>query len=172
MVFDLGFGSAPITAGIIRLTLADGSAIAGEDYQNALDVSRDGGTTWNAVASDGLLTVAAGETALQLRVQTINDFNSESPETFTLNAAILTGSGSVTATGTIYDNDFAFARIASPVPVDALRVADVLGGDTHLGAAPAAGAAASASYQQVAAALLLPADDLLRHLAAQPPAFA
>lgn len=172
LVFNLGFASTPITAGTIRLTLADGSALAGQDYQNALDVSRDGGATWNAIGSDGLLTVAAGEKALQLRVQTVDDFEAEPTESFTLNATIVGGSGTVTATGTIYDNDFAFARSGNPAPANALLAADLLGGDSHPGAAPAAGLPPSASDHQVAAVLLLPADDLMRQLAAQPPAFA
>lgn len=168
LVFNLGFASTPITAGTIRLTVADGSALAGEDYQNALDVSRDGGATWSAIGSDGLLTVAAGEKALQLRVQSVDDFESEAPESFTLKATV-DGGGTFTAAGTIYDNDFAFARAGNPA--NALLAADVLGGDTHPGVAPAAAPAESASNHQVAAVLLLPADDLLRQLSAQPPAF-
>lgn len=171
LVFDLAFASTPLTAGVIRLTLADGTATAGSDYQNALEVSHDGGTSWSAIGTDGQLHVAAGESALQVRVQTIDDANPEPVESFTLNATILTGSGNVTATGSIIDNDFAFAR-AGATSGAALLAADVLSDATPLAASSTAGASAASCHVQVAAALLLPADDLLRQQPAQPVAFA
>ncbi|MBK7236418.1 MAG: hypothetical protein IPI02_12615 [Sterolibacteriaceae bacterium] len=166
LVFDLAFGSAPITAGIIHLTLADDTATAGADYDNAIEVSRDGGLNWSAIGADGLLSVAAGESALQLRVQTIDDPNPEPQESFTLNASILTGSGSASASGHIFDNDS--ARIGNPAVSAArpLLAADVLSSDTPLG--PTHGGSSAAGVDAQVAAALLPTDDLLRHLATQP----
>ncbi|WP_159098884.1 Calx-beta domain-containing protein [Aquabacterium olei] len=89
----------------LSLQLNAGTAMAPSDYANAMEVSADGGTSW-APVSGGVVTLAAGTTSLLVRVQTTNDTQTESTETFTLTASLPQSSnGTATGTARITDND-------------------------------------------------------------------
>ena len=169
LVFDLSFQSTPLTAGVIQLTLADDTAVLGQDYLDGIEVSRDGGASWTLLAG-GLLDVAAGEGALQLRVNTQDDVELEPLETFTLSARQLATGSVVTGIGEIIDNDTAVARVPPQTAV-ALQVADVLQDDGSV--IPDAGGSACpapASSALAQAELLVCADEIARQLAAAKPA--
>ncbi|MBP9608047.1 MAG: retention module-containing protein, partial [Laribacter sp.] len=79
----------------ITLTLG-GSAQPGEDYHPRLEVSFDGGRTWQTV-NGNTVTVPPGSAGFVVRVDTIDDVYLENRESITLTAS---GSAS-TATGTV-----------------------------------------------------------------------
>lgn len=169
LLFDLAFASTPLTAGVIRLALADDTATLGQDYANGIEVSRDGGSTWTAVEG-GLLNVAAGDAAFQLRVQALDDFELEPLETLTISAQQLSTGTVVTGIGEIIDNDTAVARMPPAGSASALQAADVLQDDSAL--IPDAGGASSAAQAgatEASAELLLCADELARQIAAAKP---
>ena len=169
LLFDLAFASTPLTAGVIRLSLADDTATAGQDYANGIEVSRDGGGTWTTVEG-GLLDVAAGDSALQLRVQALDDFELEPLEALTISAQQLSTGVVVTGIGEIIDNDTAVARMPPAGSASTLQAADVLQDDRAL--IPDAGGASSpapAGAAEATAELLLGADELARQIAAAKP---
>jgi large repetitive protein len=88
----------------VKLTLADGTASGGADYAPALEVSLDGGVTYQPVTGD-TVTVPGGTASFLVRNATIDDTNFEPTETYTLTAAA-SGTQAV-GTGTILDNDVA-----------------------------------------------------------------
>jgi large repetitive protein len=88
----------------VKLTLADGTASGGADYAPALEVSLDGGVTYQPVTGD-TVTVPGGTASFLVRNATIDDTNFEPTETYTLTAAA-NGTQAV-GTGTILDNDVA-----------------------------------------------------------------
>jgi large repetitive protein len=88
----------------VKLTLADGTASAGSDYTPALEVSLDGGVTYQPISGD-TVTVPGGTASFLVRSATIDDTNFEPTETYTLTAAANGTKG--VGTGTIVDNDVA-----------------------------------------------------------------
>jgi len=86
----------------VTATLATDTAAA-----NTLEVSTNGGTSWSTVS--GAVTIAAGQTSVQLRLAITDDTAIESSETFTLSTGTVTGaltsSTAVIGTATITDND-------------------------------------------------------------------
>jgi len=169
LLFDLAFASTPLTAGIIQLTLADNTATAGQDYASGIEVSRDGGTTWTTVEG-GLLNVAAGDGAFQLRVQALDDFELEPLETLTISAQQLSTGVVVAGVGEIIDNDTAVARVPPTEVASALKAADVLQDDsTRVPDAGSTSCPTPAGATEAAAELLLCADELARQLAAAKP---
>ncbi|KAF0811279.1 Serralysin C [Andreprevotia sp. IGB-42] len=85
-------------------TLLDGTAIVGTDTGTVLEYFN--GSSWVSAAGD--ITVAAGQTDVQVRVATIVDDVFEGPETFSLQATVTSGNTSnpsASATATIIDAD-------------------------------------------------------------------
>ena len=99
--------SAPAPAGGVTITYStsDGSALAGSDYV--------------AVVA-GTVTILAGATSGNLPVIINGDTNPESDETFTVSIIGITGAnrGTVSATGTILNDDAVVPRAVTPVPVN------------------------------------------------------
>ncbi|SEG14398.1 type I secretion C-terminal target domain-containing protein, partial [Thauera chlorobenzoica] len=89
----------------VSLALADGTAIDADYHEAFFEYSTDGGTTWQAVS--GPIAVGAGDSALLVRTDTVDDLLDENNETFTLTGTLssLGDTYSDTATATIIDND-------------------------------------------------------------------
>ncbi|MCK2087453.1 type I secretion C-terminal target domain-containing protein, partial [Thauera aromatica] len=89
----------------VSLALADGTAIDADYHEAFFEYSTDGGTTWQAVS--GPIAVGAGDSALLVRTDTVDDLVDENNETFTLTGTLssLGDTYSDTATATIIDND-------------------------------------------------------------------
>ena len=88
----------------VNLTAADGTATA-TDYGPSIEVSTDGGTTWNAASS---ATIAAGSSSVLVRAPILDDSLNEASETFTLTATRTSGTttnASASGTATITDTD-------------------------------------------------------------------
>ena len=89
----------------VSLALNNGTATLGSDYTNALEVSTDGGTTWNPATS---VTFAPNATSVLVRTPLVEDLANEPNETFTLTATTTAGATAnpnATGTATILDND-------------------------------------------------------------------
>ncbi|SMC29733.1 VCBS repeat-containing protein [Andreprevotia lacus DSM 23236] len=125
------------SSGAISFTpsLHDGTAIIGTDTSTTLEYWN--GSAWTVVSGD--ITLAAGQTDVQVRVATIDDSIYEGNENFSLQVHVTSGSTSNTdasATAIIVDND------AQPVGHDdgytvqeasTNALASVLGNDTPSG---------------------------------------
>ncbi|WP_019030004.1 Calx-beta domain-containing protein, partial [Colwellia piezophila] len=101
---DLGDKSDSLV--LVHLSLADGSATDGSDYDaSTLKVFYGDASNPQYLESDGNgnYIVPAGVTALSVVVDTIDDGISEASETFTLHANI--GENKATGTSSIIDND-------------------------------------------------------------------
>ncbi|MFB9887496.1 Calx-beta domain-containing protein, partial [Balneatrix alpica] len=89
----------------LALQLNNGSALVGDDYAAAFEVSTDGGANWTAYSS--ALTLSAGVSQVLVRATTLDDSINEPNETFTLKADLNSNGQGYSATGqaTILDND-------------------------------------------------------------------
>ncbi|MDO6525671.1 Calx-beta domain-containing protein [Motilimonas sp. 1_MG-2023] len=88
---------------MLTLSLVDGTA-DGSDYEAAFEVSLDGGQTWSV--SNGTVTLTnGGDQEVLVRTQTIDDAMKEAPETYALNATLVSGADTLNATGTATIND-------------------------------------------------------------------
>ncbi|TND05272.1 MAG: hypothetical protein FD118_676, partial [Rhodocyclaceae bacterium] len=108
-VFTVGLTRTSAAAVTFALALNDGTALAGSDYTNSLEVSTNGGTSWTPATA---VTIAAGQTTALVRVPILNDAVNESAENFSLTATVTAGTtlnASATAAMTIIDD--------SPPPV-------------------------------------------------------
>ena len=122
-VFDVSLSNASTTDVTVALTLTNVTALGGgTDYGTAgagnLQVSTDGGTTWNEATS---ATIKAGTTSVLARTPITDDLLDENAETFTLTATVTTGTtinSSVVGTATITDNDGAPTLSIDDVTVD------------------------------------------------------
>jgi len=105
-VFSVGLSNPSTTPVVVSLALANGTALGGGvDFGGALEVSTDGGATWNAAST---ATIAAGTTSVLVRTPITNDVLNEAAETFTLTATRTGGTttnSAATGTATIQDND-------------------------------------------------------------------
>ncbi|MEI8304739.1 MAG: Calx-beta domain-containing protein, partial [Burkholderiales bacterium] len=104
--WTVALGSAMPVAGSLSLGFGSGTATAGSDFTNALQVSTNGGTTWTAYSS--AVAIPANTTSLLVRAATIENTRFEGNETIVLNATLsATGRTSSTGTGTatILDDD-------------------------------------------------------------------
>ena len=72
---------------LVTLTLAAGTATpgAGNDYTATVEVSSDGGKTWNPYTTGNVALAGTGGTLL-VRVPMLDDSTNEPDETFTLTA--------------------------------------------------------------------------------------
>ncbi|MDP3877737.1 MAG: VCBS domain-containing protein [Methylobacter sp.] len=106
-VFTVSIDKTATKAISFTPTLTGTGAILGTDTEaaNTLQVSTNGGTDWTTVS--GPVTIAAGQTSLQLRLATKTDTDTESNETFTLETGYISGTvknqDGVTGTATIQD---------------------------------------------------------------------
>ena len=104
-VFTLNLSNASAVPTTVSLSLANGSASSPSDYTTALQVSTDGGTTWNPATS---ATFAPGATSVLVRTPVVDDNLAEVTENFTLTASTTAGvttNPSAQGTATITDND-------------------------------------------------------------------
>ncbi len=103
-VFTVSLSNPSTTDVSFNPTLASGSATVGTDTSTALEYFD--GSAWLAVPVGGV-TIAAGQTSVQVRVATVDDFAAEPDETFALTATVsagLTANASATGTATIIDD--------------------------------------------------------------------
>ncbi len=103
-VFTVSLSNPSTTDVSFNPTLASGSATVGTDTATALEYFD--GSAWLAVPVGGV-TIAAGQTSVQVRVATIDDFAAEPDEAFALTATVsagLTANASATGTATIIDD--------------------------------------------------------------------
>jgi len=104
--------SGAASGSALTLALADGTgsnpALSPADYSRAVfEFSLDNGVTWSAYA--GAISVATGDSLVQVRTSTVNDLIDEANETFSLTATLTSLGQTVSdsATATIVDNDTA-----------------------------------------------------------------
>ncbi len=100
-LFTVNLSAAADTATTVKLTLNAGDTEAGDigtlEYFD--------GTNWVGVPADGIVSLAAGTTALQLRVQTNDDSVYEGAESFSVAVTGQTGTtGTATGNATIVDD--------------------------------------------------------------------
>ncbi|MFT3848316.1 MAG: retention module-containing protein [Propionivibrio sp.] len=116
-VFTIGLSNLSATPVTFNPVLTSGTATVGTDTASTLEYFN--GTSWVAVTPAGV-TIAAGESAVQVRVATIDDAVAEGSETFTLTANVSAGTTantSATGTATISDEatpDTVLVSIAGP----------------------------------------------------------
>jgi VCBS repeat-containing protein len=138
-VFTVSLDHASTSAVSFTPSLAGVTATLGTDTAASNTLQVYSGGSWVAVS--GAVTIPAGATSVQLRLQTSSDGSTEASETFTLSTGALTGTltsnGSVTGTATITDA----ATNSAPVAVDdtlgatedtavTFAAADLTGNDT------------------------------------------
>ncbi|MBK6959743.1 MAG: type I secretion C-terminal target domain-containing protein [Gammaproteobacteria bacterium] len=90
----------------VTLTLADGTAVNADYNEARFEYSTDGGTNWTAVS--GPIAVAAGDSTLLVRTDTVADGVDEADETFTLTGTLNSNGTppvSDVGTATIVDGD-------------------------------------------------------------------
>jgi len=106
-VFTVTLSNVSTSPVVFTPSLASGTAIVGTDTSAvpALEVSTDGGTSWQPVS--GNVTIPALATGVLLRLPTTDDSISEPNESFTLTATPVSGATPLVASGvaTILDND-------------------------------------------------------------------
>ncbi|MEH0713219.1 Calx-beta domain-containing protein, partial [Vibrio owensii] len=106
---DVTLSNPSTTDTVVSMTLADGTADGGVDYTDtSVTITfADNSTQVVVVNPDGTfdVTVPANDTTYSVTVNTINDTDFESSETFTLAGATSTQNTPVQGTGTILDND-------------------------------------------------------------------
>jgi RTX calcium-binding nonapeptide repeat (4 copies)/Calx-beta domain len=102
-VFTVGLSGTSTTPTTVNLTLTGGTATAVSDFSTSMEYYN--GTAWVA-ATGNQATVAAGQSSVQVRVQTVDDTIVESTEQFTLKASA-NGGAQITGTASIQDNDVA-----------------------------------------------------------------
>jgi surface adhesion protein len=103
-VFTVALSNPSAGAVTFTPTLGSGSATVGTDTATALEYFD--GSAWLPVTAAGV-TIAAGDTSVQVRVATIDDFAAEGNETFTLTASVTAGTtanASATGIATIIDD--------------------------------------------------------------------
>ncbi|MFL5328736.1 MAG: SdrD B-like domain-containing protein [Gemmataceae bacterium] len=123
IVFSISLTNPSWSPIVLDLTAFGGTATAGVDYQAAnFEFSIDGGTTWlPAIGPNGTqVTIPAGGTSILTRIATIQDTITETNETFTLSANVISGAALVgnPAQGTIIDDDPPSSSVAGSVYID------------------------------------------------------
>jgi hypothetical protein len=116
--FVVTLSNPSTTPTTVTLTPASGSADLGVDTATPIEVSFDGGSSWQTV-SGPTVDVPAGVTSFTVRVPTVDDSISEGDETITLSAGTPQNAAPVVGTGTIVDNEGApTINISGPAIVD------------------------------------------------------
>ncbi|MCE0557802.1 retention module-containing protein, partial [Motilimonas sp. E26] len=95
--FAVNVGKAAVGS-VLTLLLADGTA-DGSDYEAIYEVSLDDGQTW-AVSNGQVVLTNGGDQTVLVRTQTIDDAIKELPETYSLNAELVSGTNTLSASGT------------------------------------------------------------------------
>ncbi|MCH4296730.1 choice-of-anchor K domain-containing protein, partial [Shewanella sp. 3B26] len=99
--FTVSLSAAAATDTEVKLTLNAGDT----DAADMGNLEYFDGTNWLAVPADGIVTIAAGSTSLQLRVQTTDDSVYEGAEHFSVTVTGESGvTGTDTGTATIVDD--------------------------------------------------------------------
>ncbi|MCE2597432.1 hypothetical protein K6Y31_21950, partial [Motilimonas cestriensis] len=111
--FTVNVGKAAVGS-VLTLSLADGTA-DGNDYEAAFEVSLDGGQTW-AVSNGQVVLTNGGDQEVLVRTQTIDDAIKETPETYSLNAELVSGADTLNAAGTATITDDSI--VTPPTPED------------------------------------------------------
>ncbi len=106
--------SAGITT--VQVGLSAGSATAGEDFATQMQVSFDGGRSFEPVVN-GIVRVPAHVPLFTLRVPTVQDTYSEGQETLTLQATTTANLVPAVAVGTIRNVDVARPAVSVNAPV-------------------------------------------------------
>ncbi|MFO6424395.1 retention module-containing protein, partial [Motilimonas sp. KMU-193] len=112
-IFTVEVGKAA-AGSILNLSLEDGTATSA-DYQASFEISLDGGQTW--IASNGQVSLAdGGNQTILVRTQTLDDAYIEAPETYQLNASLVSAGEVLQSTGTatILDDSV----VTPPTPAD------------------------------------------------------
>lgn len=105
MTFTVTLSNASLKETPVNLNLSNGSAVAGADFSTSLQVSFNGGASFQTVGGPNTwVSVPPNTTSFQVRVNTVEDWTYESTESFTLSASA--NGGADTGSGTIYDDDF------------------------------------------------------------------
>ena len=127
LIFDLTLDSPALDNTVLDLTTASGTATDGIDYENiTFEYLPEGTSVWlPATGINGTqVTIASGDTSVQVRINTNDDVYAEASETMTLSvASVVSGTiddTSDTGTGTISDEvspDAAVVSIAGPASV-------------------------------------------------------
>ncbi|WP_221797202.1 beta strand repeat-containing protein [Oceanobacter mangrovi] len=89
-VFEINLSQAATSDINLQLTLVPGTADASDYDANSLEVSFDGGQTWQAIAQNQL-TIPAGSSSVQVRLNTTDDSPLEGSESFGLQVTVLGG---------------------------------------------------------------------------------
>ena len=107
VVFTISLDRASFEDITLDLSVASGSAIAGTDFESTNFEYFDG-SVWQPATSGTQVTLVAGTTSLQVRIDSTPDTIVENDENFTLSASVLSGTvtnATDTGTGTIVDDD-------------------------------------------------------------------
>jgi hypothetical protein len=110
LVFDVSLSNPTVEDIVLQLGTMGLSATDGVDYENTnFEYSVDGGTIWIPAVNGDEVTISAGNTAIKVRIDSVEDNIFESDETFTLkvNSVIsgTVGDTSDVGTGTIQNDD-------------------------------------------------------------------
>ena len=123
LLFDVTLSNPSSEDIVLNLSTTGVTATDGSDYENTnFEYSTDGGVTWNPAASGTQVTISAGQTMAQVRVDSMTDSLVELDETFQLEvASVVSGSvanSSDTGTGFITDDDAATVSIDDVAQVE------------------------------------------------------
>ncbi len=122
LVFNVMLSNPSSQPIVLDFAASDTTAAAATDYDaTTFEYSTDGGTTWITATGGSQVTIPAGLTAVQVRVQTTEDLTLETTETMELSIASvvsgIVGNTTDTAVGTIIDDDTALVSIIANDPV-------------------------------------------------------
>ncbi|MCX9157098.1 retention module-containing protein, partial [Niveibacterium sp. 24ML] len=121
-VFTVSLSNPSTTAVTFAPSISSGTASVGTDTASAMEYFN--GASWVAVGAAGV-TLAAGETSVQIRVATTDDALVEVDENFNLNATVtggVTKNASASGTGTISDDAGPGNPSGIPGPEDTVLV--------------------------------------------------
>ncbi|MEC4814224.1 MAG: kelch repeat-containing protein [Scytonema sp. PMC 1069.18] len=113
LIFDVGLSSSNNETLSLQLAVEEGTAKPNDFVSEDLEVSTDGGSTWQLLDNDNQLTIRSGINGIIQARLPINDDSIEedsSPETVSLRASVLANpvdDAGVSEVGLIIDNDIA-----------------------------------------------------------------
>jgi len=107
LIFDVNLNILSTTEIEMKVLLASGTAIVGEDVANNISVSTDGGATWHAFDLNQSFTFPANQSSIKIKVDTYADNIIEAQKNFSLTLKILsdnTINNEVVAEGFIFND--------------------------------------------------------------------
>jgi len=112
LVFDVSLSNPTVEDIVLQLGTTGSTATDGVDYENTnFEYSVDGGTIWIPAVNGDEVTISAGNTAIKVRIDSVEDNIFESDETFALKVnSVISGTVGDTSdqgTGTIQNDDSA-----------------------------------------------------------------